>query len=439
MFGSACACALVSLMSLPAFDVLTAIAIAFLLLMLILALFEPGLRFKIAGAPSAPLDSQDFHRMLAALANATIQTNNRVEVLTNGEVFYEAELEAIRNAKQNINIEAYIFQKGRVAGRFIEALIERAEAGVNVNLVLDAIGSFATWESYLKRLRDSGARVEWYHPIRWYTLPRINNRTHRTLIIVDDRVGFVGGAGIADHWLYRRGKSSRWRDSMVRIEGDAVTDLQSTFVENWLEASGEILAATEYFPNCTVAGGTGVMVIDSSPSVGGSTRARVLFQTLLASARETIYISTPYFLPDRSARKEMVRAIRERGVKITIITPGRHSDHLLTRTSSRRLYGQLLKAGAQVFEYTPSMMHAKVMIVDGVWSVVGSTNFDNRSFGLNDEVNLAAFDKQLAERLQQDFAVDLAESRAISYDEWKRRSLFDRAHEWLGWVLERQQ
>jgi cardiolipin synthase len=426
-------------MSLLVFDVLTAIAIAFLLLMLILAFFEPGLRFKIRSAPSALPESEDFLRMLASLTNATIHTRNRIEVLTNGEVFYEAELDVIRHAKRNINIEAYIFQKGRVAASFIDALIERAEAGVQVNLVLDALGSFSTWESYLKRLRDAGGRVEWYHPIRWYTLPRINNRTHRTLMIVDGRVGFVGGAGIADHWLYRRRNANRWRDSMFRIEGDAVTDLQSTFVENWLEASGEILAATAYFPHCTDAGSTSVLVIDSSPSVGGSTRARILFQTLLASAREAIQINTPYFLPDRSARQEMIRAIRERGVKITIITPGRHSDHLLTRTSSRRLYGQLLKAGAQVFEYTPSMMHAKVMIVDGVWSVVGSTNFDNRSFGLNDEVNLAAFDQQFAARLQEDFAMDLADSKAISYDEWKRRSLFDRAHEWLGWVLERQQ
>jgi cardiolipin synthase len=430
---------IIFLMSFPAFEVLAAVAITLLMLMLILALFEPGLRFRITRAPSVPLESEDFLRMLAALTNATVQANNRVEVLTNGEVFYEAELEAIRNAKHNINIEAYIFQKGRVAELVIEALIERAEAGVTINLVLDAIGSFATWNSYLKRLRQSGARVEWYHPIRWYTLPRVNNRTHRTLMVIDGRVGFVGGAGVADHWLYRRGKLRRWRDSMFRIEGAAVNDIQSTFVENWLEASGDILGAIEYFPECPAAGDSKVLVIDSSPSVGQSTRARVLFQTLLASARKSIYINTPYFLPDRSARDEMVRAIRERGVKITIITPGRHADHLLTRTSSKRLYGDLLKAGAQIFEYKPSMMHAKVMIVDDVWSVVGSTNFDNRSFGLNDEVNVAAFGEELAARLQRDFAMDLAESRAVSYEEWKRRSLFERAHEWLGWVLERQQ
>jgi cardiolipin synthase A/B len=180
-------------------------------------------------------------------------------------------------------------------------------------------------------------------------------------------------------------------------------------------------------------------VINSSPSVGGSTRARMLFQALLAAAQKSICITTPYFLPDKSARDEMVRAIKDRGVEVKIVTPGKHSDHLLTRTSSRRLYGDLLRAGAQIYEYEPTMIHAKVMIVDGLWSVVGSTNFDNRSFGLNDEVNLAAFDGGLALRLEEDFARDLAHSRRITYEHWKRRSVFERAHEWLGWILERQQ
>jgi cardiolipin synthase len=310
---------------------------------------------------------------------------------------------------------------------------------VKVNVVIDAIGSFATWDSYLNGLRESGARVERYHPIRWYILPRVNNRTHRTLIIVDGRTGFIGGAGIGDHWLYGRRNSKRWRDTMFRVEGSAVNDMQSTFVENWLEASGDILASIDYFPPLPGAGNARTMIIDSSPSAGASSRARILFQTLLGSARETICINTPYFLPDQSARQEMIRAMSERGVRISIITPGRHSDHLLTRTSSQRLYGPLLKAGAEIYEYKPAMMHAKVLVVDGVWSVVGSTNFDNRSFGLNDEVNLAVSDRDVAARLLQDFASDLAESERITYEKWKRRSLFGRAHEWLGWVLERQQ
>jgi cardiolipin synthase A/B len=426
-------------MDVSAFNVIAIIAIAFLALMLILALFEPGLRYKIKAVPSVSLDSEDFVRMLGALADAQVHSKNLVDVLTNGEVFYEAELEAIRRARHSINIEAYIFQKGKIASRFIEALTERARAGVRVNIVLDAIGSFATWNGYLKELCEAGGRVEWYHPIKWYTLPRINNRTHRELIIIDGEVGFIGGAGIADHWLYGKKKHKRWRDTMFRLEGKVVTNLQSTFAENWLESSGEILTGKGYFPLCEAPGNLEAMIVNSSPSAGASTRARMLFQTLLASACKSIYITSPYFLPDRSARNEMIRAMKERAVEVKILTPGKHSDHLLTRTSSRRLYGELLRAGAKIYEYEPAMIHAKVMIIDGIWSVVGSTNFDNRSFGLNDEVNLAGFDTQLAHRLEEDFARDIAESKPISYDEWRRRSIFERAHEWLGWVLERQQ
>jgi cardiolipin synthase len=181
------------------------------------------------------------------------------------------------------------------------------------------------------------------------------------------------------------------------------------------------------------------MIVGSSPTFGRSTRNRMLYQTLLASAQRSIHITTPYFLPDRSARSELVRAIRERGVQVAIITPGRHADHLLTRRSSRRLYGDLLRAGASIYEYQPAMIHAKVLVVDGAWSVVGSTNFDNRSFGLNDEVNLAAYCPELAARLEEDFARDVAQSRQVNYQTWRRRPFFERGHELLGWLLERQQ
>lgn len=426
-------------MDLSAFNVIAIIAIAFLSLMLFLALFEPSLPYKITRTSSVPIDSEEFLRIIEALSDAQAHPRTRVEVLANGEIFYEAELEAISKARNSVNIEAYIFQKGVIASRFVKALAERARAGVQVNIVLDAIGSFATWNSYFKELRDAGGRICWYHPLKWYTLPRINNRTHRELFIIDGEVGFIGGAGVADHWLISKPDRPRWRDTMFRVEGCAVARLQATFVENWLEASGEILIGKEYFPFCEVDGTASALVVDSSPTAGMSTRARMLYQTLLASAQESIYITTPYFLPDRSARQEMVRAIGERGVEVKIITPGLHNDHLLTRRSSRRLYGDLLRAGAEIYEYEPAMLHAKSMIVDRVWSVVGSTNFDNRSFGLNDEVNLAAFDRGLAERLEQDFRQDVAASHAVSYDEWRRRSIFERAHEWLGWILERQQ
>ena len=421
------------------FDVIAIGSVAVVAAMLFLALFAPGLPYRVAETEACDLDSPDFLRMIEALTDAQVRRGGAVEVLTNGEVYYEAELEAISQAESSVNLEAYIFQKGEVADRFVRALAERARAGVRVKLVLDALGSFASWDSYFRELTEAGGRVAWYHPLRWHNWPRYNNRTHRELIVIDGRVGFVGGSGVADHWLKARDGRRRWRDTMFRVEGDPVLSLQATFAENWLEASGDILAGEEYFPDVEYGGDVQAFVVNSSPTTGGSTRARILFQMLLASARESILITTPYFLPDRSARREMVRAVEERGVSVEIITPGVHSDHMLTRSSSRRLYGDLLKAGAKVYEYQPGMIHAKTMVVDGAWSVVGTTNFDNRSFGLNDEVNLAAFDRRLAARVASDFARDRAESREITYDEWRARPLWERAYEQFGRILERQQ
>lgn len=425
------------------FLVVAVIAIIGQSLLLVLALFEPGLDYKIEAHPDAPLDSEDFERMLEALTDAQIHCGNRIEVLTNGEVYYEAELAAIRAAERNINLEAYIFKKGEVGRRFVEALTERARAGVEVRLVLDTIGSFRSWESYFERLRAAGGQVAWYHPFRWYTLPRINNRTHRELIIIDGRIGFIGGSGFADQWLIDRKKSPRWRDTMFRVEGETVASLQSTFAENWLEASGEILAGSNFFPKLEPVENADMdeaaMVVNSSPSLGRSTRARILYQMLLASADRSICITTPYFIPDKSARAELVRAIRERGVEVKIIAPNKRTDQALVRSTSRRLYGELLKAGAKIYEYQPSMIHAKTLIIDDLWAVVGSTNFDNRSFGLNDEVNLAAFDPHLCARLREDFERDLSNSREVSLDEWRKRPLFERGYEQVGRLLERQQ
>jgi len=424
-----------------AFIVVQWIAILFLGLMLGLALFEPSLPYKVTQVPADPLDSEGFQRLLASLAGSHSHTGCRVDVLSNGETFYEAELQAIRAAQHSVNLEAYIFGKGKVTHRFLDALTERAAAGVRCNLVLDAIGAFATWESYLAEFREAGGRVFFYHPLKWFTLPRINNRTHRELIVIDGSVGFVGGAGFADHWMYPHGRRRRprWRDTMFRVEGRIVRDLQSVFAENWLEASGELLTEPGYFPALHDCGQTSATVVCSTPTTGRSARNRMVYQTLLAAAQRTIEITTPYFLPDRSACTEMVRAIQERGVAVTILAPGQHSDHLLTRRASRRLYGPLLKVGARIFEYDPTMIHTKVLVIDGTWSVVGSTNFDNRSFGINDEINVAAFDSDLAERLQEDFQRDLAASHRVTYRKWYRRPLVERVWELLGWLLERQQ
>lgn len=421
------------------FVVIATLAILAQSLVLFVALFDPGLRYRISPARGESLDSPEFLYQLEALTDAKLNRHTSLEVFTNGESFYPAELEAIRAARRSVNLENYIFQTGEVARQVVEALTDRARAGVRVNVVLDALGSLSTRDSYFRELSQAGGRVAWYNSARWNRLPRYNNRTHREILVVDGETAFVGGAGTADHWLLDKGKKRRWRDSMVRVQGDAVPNLQASFAENWLEACGEILSGPEYFPICEAAADSSVLVINSTPSAGGSTRARMLFQMLIASAQRSIQITTPYFLPDRSLRDELVRAMRERGVEVSIVVPGAHSDHQLTRSSSRAAYGKLLQAGARIYEYQPAMIHAKILVIDGVWSVVGSTNFDNRSFGLNDEINLAAFERKLSERLQHDFTADVAASRQISYEHWRRRSVFERAPELVGWVFERQQ
>jgi cardiolipin synthase len=308
-----------------------------------------------------------------------------------------------------------------------------------VNLLIDAVGSTSYKESNLDELKKAGGRVAWYHALRWYTWPRMNNRTHRELIVIDGVTGFIGGSGFADHWLLSEEKDPRWRDTMVRVDGEVVTGLQATFAENWLEGNGEILTGREYFPLVPPAGGDRGLIVASSPGAGRSTEARLLFQILLAAAKKSIYITTPYFLPDKSIRDEMTRAIEKRHVDVRIVVPGHKSDHALTRSSSRGLYGPLLKAGAKIYEYQPSMIHAKVLVVDGLWGVVGSTNMDARSFGLNDEVNLAVADPGFVGRLEQDFWHDISQSRQVSYEQWRRRPMTERAEEWVGWFLERQQ
>ena len=416
------------------------LGIAVLLIVIFIAFFEPVLEYRLAGfEPLAP-DSSEFVRLLGVLSDAEVHRDTRVEVLTNGPTFYAAELKAIRGARRYICLEAYIFQKGEIGTQFIEALAERARAGVEVRLVVDAIGSFNTRRRTFRPLLEAGGKLCWYVPLRWYNLPRLNNRTHRELLVVDGEVGFLGGAGIADQWFHAKGpKQRRWRDTMFRVQGRAVAAMVATFAENWLESSGELLSGANYFPECPEREGMIAMIINSTPSNARGTRARMLFQLLMASARHSIHITSPYFLPDSGVQRELIRAMRERGVEVKIVVPGRHSDHLLTRRSSRRLYGELLRNGAQIFEYRPSMIHAKIMVTDGLWSVVGSTNFDHRSFGINDEVNLAALDGDLAARIEEDFRRDAAASHRVTYEEWYRRSPVERFNEWLGWILERQE
>ena len=421
-----------------AFFILSVLSITILAAYFLLALFGPALRYQIKRT-DPPSDPEQLCRTLEVLCDSQVQGNTRIEVLTNGTAFYEAELEVIAGARRSVNLLAYIFQKGEIAGRFLQVLTERARAGVQVNIVLDGIGALATRKTLFQELCGVGGRVAFYHPLRWYNWPSINNRTHRELLIVDGQVGFIGGAGIADHWFHGHRGHPAWRDTVFRVEGTIVGNLQSAFCENWLESTGEILMSEEHFPFPDGARGSSAMVVISSPTSGGSTRARILFQALLASAQKSIAITTPYFLPDASARSELVRAARERNVQIRVITPGTSSDHALTRRSSRLLYGELLRGGIRIFEYQPAMIHAKILIVDDLWAVGGSTNFDYRSFGLNDEINLAVLDARVAHRLREDFERDLAHSHEVTLEQWRSRPLLERIQEPLGWVLRREQ
>jgi cardiolipin synthase A/B len=421
-----------------ALAVLATIALIMQTSLLLLSLFAPPLPYSIWNPGAESITDPQFGEILAKLTGGGWSDHNRVDVLTNGNEFYAAELDAIRQAKRFVHIECYIFQQGRVTDQFINALEDRARNGVEVRLVIDAVGSNGFPKKRFETLERYGGHVGWYHSLRWYSWPRVNNRTHREIVVVDGAVAFAGGAGFADQWLLQVKNDPQWRDTMVRVEGAAAADLSATVAENWLEASGEVLVAPEYFPAAAGTGGTRALVVTSSPMVGQSTEARVLFQALVAKAAHTIHITNPYFLPDRNLRQELVKAV-QRGADVTILVPGAMNDHLLTRRSSRALYGDLLRGGARIFEYQPSMIHAKIALFDGQWAVAGSTNLDSRSFGLNDEVNVAMPDPAVVARLEQDFQHDLARARRISYEEWKRRSWLEKAEEWCGSIIQKQE
>ncbi len=423
-------------------QILASAALAIVAVLVFLLLFEPGLPYRVRPS-GARLDSREFVNYLSAMVNTRLFAPGEIEVLSSGEATFTAELEAIRRAKRSIHFETYLFLRGRVADEMLAALEERARAGVRVRVIVDRYGSLLTPTRYFAPLRRAGGEMHWYQPFAWYTLKRLNNRTHRDLLIVDGEVGFVGGIGVADYWVGPPGRGRPWRDTMVRVTGDLVKGLQTSFAENWLEAAGEIMEEEAFVlsdarePEAIDAGSGYAMVVNSSPSEGRSTRARMLFQMLVASARESIRIASPYFMPDRSLCAELVRAAR-RGVAVTVLVPGSWNNHPFTRLASRRRYGQLLEGGVALHEYQPAMMHAKVLIVDRVWSVVGSTNFDNRSFVLNDEVNVAILQRELAARLEADFAADLAASVEVRLEQWRRRPLSERAFATLARVLERQ-
>jgi cardiolipin synthase A/B len=411
----------------------------FLTWLILVFLFTPGINYHLSQRTS--VHEPDFLYTLQSTCQAALHHGNMVTVFTNGVAFYPAMLHAIGQATRSINMELYIFQPGKIADQFVAELSSKARAGITVTIVVDAIGSLSLWGRPLRRLRRAGCRVESYQRLRWYSLARLNNRTHRELLVVDGKVAFIGGAGIADWWVYPSLKRMRWhrpwRDTMARIEGPVVAALQGVAAENWLECCGEILTGPAYFPSLTKVGDTTAFVVKSSPS-DRATASRVTFQTLMEGADHSIHISTPYFLPDRSLRRALIETAR-RGVEITVIVPGRRTDQQWVRLASRRMWGQLLDAGIRIFEYRNTMTHAKVLVVDELWCVLGTTNIDNRSFEHNDEVNVAMRDRALAARVLEDYARDLHDSQETTLERWRRRALWEKVVGPFVWILERQQ
>src|SRR5262245_58442970 len=360
-----------------------------------------------------------FARSMGNLLGPPLLPGNSVVELLNGDHIFPSMLEAIRGARRSITFETYIYWSGKVGEEFTEALCERARAGVKGHVLLDWVGSGRIDGEYLERMQKAGAQVERYHPLAWYSLARLNHRTHRRLLVVDGGIGFTGGTGIGDEWLGDAQDPEHWRETHFRIEGPAVAQMQAAFLDNWLKTHAEVLHGDDYFPELPPAGPVAAQVFKSS-SREGSESARMMYLLSIAAARESIFISASYFVPDDLSVQTLIEA-RRRGVLVRIILPGPVMDVEVSRKASRGRWGELLSAGVEIYEYQPTMYHCKVMIVDGLWVSAGSTNFDNRSFRLNDEANLNVLDRDFAQALTRTFERDRVLSRRITLEEWLRR------------------
>ena len=377
--------------------------------------------------------SPDFERALGSLLGPGIVGGNAVTELLNGDQIFPPMLAAIQGAKKSITFETYIYWSGDIGKQFADALSERARAGVRVHVLLDWVGSAKMDESYLTEMQQAGVQIEKFHKPHWYNLARLNNRTHRKLLVVDGQVGFTGGVGIAPHWMGNAQDPDHWRDSHYLVRGPVVAQMQATFLDNWLKVTGKVLHGEAYFPAIAPAGGQKAQMFSSSPS-SGSESMQLMYHLAITAAERSIDLSVAYFVPDELTQKHLMDALA-RGVRVRFITPGEHTDTDTVKAASRATWGPLLQAGAQIYEYQPTMYHCKVMIVDQLLVSVGSTNFDNRSFRLNDEANLNVYDAAFAKRQTEVFEDDLKRSRRVTYEEWLNRPLREKAHEKLtGWL-----
>lgn len=366
-----------------------------------------------------------FRRSLGVLLGPPLVEGNKVEALRNGDEIFPAMLKAIRGAEKTITFETYIYWSGSIGREFTDALAERARAGVKVHVLLDWIGSMKIDDASMDEMRRAGVQLHRYHKPVWWKLARLNNRTHRKLLVVDGRIGFTGGVGIADKWRGKAQDEDHWRDTHFRVEGPVVGQMQAVFNDNWTKATGTVLDGEAYFPSLKHEGDAAAQMFSSSIT-GGSESMHLMYLLAITAARHSIHLSNAYFVPDELAVKALVAAAR-RGVDVRIITPGKIIDSDVVRAASREQWGKLLAAGIKMAEYQPTMYHVKSLVVDSLLVSVGSTNFDSRSFSLNDEANLNVLDAGFARQQEAIFEDDWRHARPISLQQWQDRPWHDKA------------
>ena len=397
------------------------IRILFLTLMLLLGCAGPTPITKI---DPMIVGEATFFPTIAAHTDAPIIGGNKIDVLLNGEQTFPAMLKAIRGARKSITYAQYLYQDGAIAYELAEAFAERCRAGLSVILLLDSHGGGKIPEDIPQLLTDSGCQLEWFRRVRLFQfitpweLLNYNYRNHRRILVIDGTLGFTGGHGVAEEWTGDGRTDGKWRDTDVRIEGPIVQQLQAAFVESWRDTTGHILGGDLYFPALKPVGKVNAQIVKSSP-LGGTYESYMLLLLSISSARKSIHLSNPYFLPDERMQEALLDAVK-RGVSVVVLTPGK-IDHKLVYWASRRGFEPLLLGGIQIYEYQAALMHAKTMVVDGIWAHVGTTNLDNRSFALNEEINLIAYDHAVAGELEKAFADDLKYSKKLTYEAWKAR------------------
>ena len=366
------------------------------------------------------IDDEQMRREMATLLGPAIVSGNEIRPLMNGDEIFPAMLQGIRSAKHTITFETYIYWSGQIGERFADALIERVRAGVSVHLMLDWVGCSKMAHTTLERMRAAGVDVERYHAVRWFTLGRLNNRTHRKILIIDGLLGYTGGVGIADQWSGQAEDPQHWRDMHFEVRGPVVAQMQTAFLDNWIKTTGRVLHGDRYFPALRPAGERAAQMFMSSPE-GGSDSMRLMYLTAITAAEKSIDIEAAYFIPDRLMSRELISA-RKRGVRIRVLVPDKHLDSETVRIASKREWGPLMESGIEIYLYEPTMLHCKMLIFDRHMVSVGSTNFDMRSFELNDEASLNIYDNAFAAQMTETYEQDLKAATRYPLDHWQHRS-----------------